>query len=1210
MSGQTTTNDSASNGILNLSDKQINSALNYQSEIINSDITNSSTSRNNNIKSDNTEKNIENTIKHKRSENIQNNISNKKFHLDKNSSNIPPKGKANLITPVIPPNTVDNSFALQLQSEQQPLVISSIMKSNTNIKSDIYSSNNIIGATNNRNDRVSSYSLIGGKQIKRPPSPSGVKLSKRSMTHLENQYISNENKRVSYSSSDYYPTSKFIPTTNTLNPSLGITSQKDYVTELNKKAYTYPLSTSTSAPPFSSPSYEEHQTPSSNGMLMYSKQGFNDHSQLNLQETKLKDENTSSSILNSDLKRPTNTSMDNSLNTILLDSISSNFNFLSTDNTENTNQNLNNAENLTSNQNINDNDNTNDNESNDNSNKSLQDSLPTPCSSINSTPTNRQGNNNGELNTTNLKETINKSTTLSDNIHYNGQEELISNDEITGNSSISTVTNLNINRKPLEKSFSLSLMTPESSTVSGIIKDNKSSMNSSCTVTSSIQSKSINLPYSSSSSSSSRNHSFSTPTSEFNNTPNSSLVSLSNTISGRSKYPINNHNLTVTSSSEFRPPFISTSSTSSMNALASKNNNPLSNITLNEKDSTTLNEVTSFNSKTSFQNDENNDSRTIIESQLLLQNNYNPLTEIQSMNNDQQETKIKNHQSFVQNQYQQPKEETNASIPQQPEKIDSLQLNEPNNTQILFDNNRLSSKALMLERNQSQLAQSIPEIYDNDQQNTLPFDNDNNQETIFTQQFSQDENNNITEGTIENGVSFNINPNESLNEQPPNEKENLEVSIKPDNNDLYKSSYSSSIPPSYKNEQTLMNNQNNSFININEKSLVKTTKNQSEEPKLILIPWEDKNTFVFQLKVGTRTLSRRIDNHTVNGTKLLNIGGLTRGRRDGILKNEKERNVIKHGPLNLKGVWIPLSRARLITEKHNINPEVNIILEDDPSKYLDKESQMELKGKYEPYMRIKDRYADNDYISNKYSGVMGNYFQNSMPPQSSNQKFDPYFAQYISNNHNGLSELPTENMGNSSTGIHHPLTQNTNYMNPCDLNFIIHGSKKNFGYNGNEPTYYKPSQNDGFQQGIRQGIQQGIQQDVRYNFQYPNINKPLKKNAPPTQQSINQFTQLPRIHSQLPSNSYPSIYDNPNIQYNNPLPKQIPTSTFNNLSNYSSNPNTSIIYQNYNNWIDNNNIASINSTKYNGNNSKYNDEGIPQMNNSNYNGFSSNNINY
>ena len=93
------------------------------------------------------------------------------------------------------------------------------------------------------------------------------------------------------------------------------------------------------------------------------------------------------------------------------------------------------------------------------------------------------------------------------------------------------------------------------------------------------------------------------------------------------------------------------------------------------------------------------------------------------------------------------------------------------------------------------------------------------------------------------------------------------------------------------------------IIIIIEKSLVKTTKNQSEEPKLILIPWEDKNTFVFQLKVGTRTLSRRIDNHTVNGTKLLNIGGLTRGRRDGILKNEKERNVIKHGPLNLKGVW-------------------------------------------------------------------------------------------------------------------------------------------------------------------------------------------------------------------------------------------------------------------------------------------------------------------
>lgn len=45
------------------------------------------------------------------------------------------------------------------------------------------------------------------------------------------------------------------------------------------------------------------------------------------------------------------------------------------------------------------------------------------------------------------------------------------------------------------------------------------------------------------------------------------------------------------------------------------------------------------------------------------------------------------------------------------------------------------------------------------------------------------------------------------------------------------------------------------------------------------------------------------DNHMINGTKLLNVAGMTRGRRDGILKSEKLRNVVKIGPMHLKGVW-------------------------------------------------------------------------------------------------------------------------------------------------------------------------------------------------------------------------------------------------------------------------------------------------------------------
>lgn len=46
-----------------------------------------------------------------------------------------------------------------------------------------------------------------------------------------------------------------------------------------------------------------------------------------------------------------------------------------------------------------------------------------------------------------------------------------------------------------------------------------------------------------------------------------------------------------------------------------------------------------------------------------------------------------------------------------------------------------------------------------------------------------------------------------------------------------------------------------------------------------------------------------LDNCYINGTKLLNVASMTRGRRDGLLKSEKNRKVVKIGPMHLKGVW-------------------------------------------------------------------------------------------------------------------------------------------------------------------------------------------------------------------------------------------------------------------------------------------------------------------
>lgn len=57
----------------------------------------------------------------------------------------------------------------------------------------------------------------------------------------------------------------------------------------------------------------------------------------------------------------------------------------------------------------------------------------------------------------------------------------------------------------------------------------------------------------------------------------------------------------------------------------------------------------------------------------------------------------------------------------------------------------------------------------------------------------------------------------------------------------------------------------------------------------------------------------------INGTKLLNVCGMSRGKRDGILKNEKERIVVKVGAMHLKGVWITFQRGKQLAEQNGIS---------------------------------------------------------------------------------------------------------------------------------------------------------------------------------------------------------------------------------------------------------------------------------------------------
>ncbi|OJJ50501.1 hypothetical protein ASPZODRAFT_193696 [Penicilliopsis zonata CBS 506.65] len=90
------------------------------------------------------------------------------------------------------------------------------------------------------------------------------------------------------------------------------------------------------------------------------------------------------------------------------------------------------------------------------------------------------------------------------------------------------------------------------------------------------------------------------------------------------------------------------------------------------------------------------------------------------------------------------------------------------------------------------------------------------------------------------------------------------------------------------------------------------------KPRVTATLWEDEGSLCYQVEAKGVCVARREDNHMINGTKLLNVAGMTRGRRDGILKSEKTRHVVKIGPMHLKGVWIPFERALEFANKEKI----------------------------------------------------------------------------------------------------------------------------------------------------------------------------------------------------------------------------------------------------------------------------------------------------
>lgn len=118
--------------------------------------------------------------------------------------------------------------------------------------------------------------------------------------------------------------------------------------------------------------------------------------------------------------------------------------------------------------------------------------------------------------------------------------------------------------------------------------------------------------------------------------------------------------------------------------------------------------------------------------------------------------------------------------------------------------------------------------------------------------------------------------------------------------------------------------------------------------RLSITFWEDEDILCYQFEAKGVIVSRREDTNFINGTKLLNVTHMTRGRRDGILKSERVRHVVKVGSMDLKGVWIPFERARDLAQAESIYEDLKVLFQSDIKNYYQSHCT-----NMQPYARAK-----------------------------------------------------------------------------------------------------------------------------------------------------------------------------------------------------------------------------------------------------------------
>ncbi|KAH3679663.1 hypothetical protein WICMUC_000803 [Wickerhamomyces mucosus] len=238
-------------------------------------------------------------------------------------------------------------------------------------------------------------------------------------------------------------------------------------------------------------------------------------------------------------------------------------------------------------------------------------------------------------------------------------------------------------------------------------------------------------------------------------------------------------------------------------------------------------------------------------------------------------------------------------------------------------------------------------------------------------------------------------------------------------------------------------------------------------PRVTTTMWEDEKTLCYQVDANGVSVVRRADNNMINGTKLLNVAHMTRGRRDGILKSEKTRDVVKIGSMHLKGVWIPFDRALAMAQKEGIVDLLYPLFVRDIKQVIQQgtTTQPNQVPQYNysqhsstPSASVASNAPSNGQYQYPYQSGLQTYYQQPPPPSVPQQQAS---TQSISQQNttsqpkyeaNSSASLATNGDNSTSTSAQQYPQSTQNIYSYPQYPYAQYSQYTQYGYNGNPST--------------------------------------------------------------------------------------------------------------------------------------------------------------